>query len=59
MYKWGVPFRRLTRPSLRAYAPYAAVHVDWYYDSDSDNLPADKVYYMQQQSGVDNWWNEE
>lgn len=53
MYGRDVPFRRLTRPSLRAYAPYAAVHVDWY-DS-TDNLPADKVYYAKQQSGVNNW----
>jgi len=53
MFRRNTPFERLTRPSLRAYAPYAAVHVDWY--DDSSNLPADKIYYMQRQSGVNNW----
>jgi len=53
MYRRDTAFKRLTKPSLRAYAPYAAVHVDWY--DDSDNLPADKVYYSQRQSGVNNW----
>jgi len=53
MYRRNVPFVRLTRPSLRAYAPYAAVHVDWYYSS--DNLPADNVYYAKRQSDVNSW----
>ena len=54
MYRRDVPFNRLTRPSLRAYAPYAAVHMDWY--DNSDNPPADKVYYAERQSGrVNNW----
>eukprot|EP00571_Detonula_confervacea_P016822 CAMPEP_0172300408 /NCGR_PEP_ID=MMETSP1058-20130122/2511_1 /TAXON_ID=83371 /ORGANISM="Detonula confervacea, Strain CCMP 353" /LENGTH=65 /DNA_ID=CAMNT_0013010179 /DNA_START=23 /DNA_END=217 /DNA_ORIENTATION=+ len=46
-------FKRLSGPSLRAYAPYAAVHVDWY--DDSENLPEDKVFYKNRQSGVNNW----
>lgn len=54
MFRRGTDFGRLAGPSLRAYAPYAAVHVDWYYDS--NNLPPDKVYYTKRQSGkVNNW----
>ena len=53
MYRSGVPFERLTGPYLRVYAPYAAVHVYWY--DDSENLPKDKVYYKSRQSGVNNW----
>jgi hypothetical protein len=53
MYRRATPFKRLTIPSLRAYAPYAAVHIDWY--DDSTNLPADKLYYATRQSGVNNW----
>jgi len=53
MYRRNVPFKRLQGPSLRAYAPYAAVHVDWY--DDSENLPADKVFYTKRQMGANNW----
>lgn len=53
MYRRNTQFKRGTFPSLRAYAPYAAVHVDWY--DDSQNLPADKIYYSKRQSGVNNW----
>ena len=54
MRRRGDGFVRLQGPSLRAYAPYAAVHVDWY--DDSENLPEDKVYYKKRQSGkVNNW----
>merc|ERR1712087_1041614 len=53
MHRRDTRVGRLISPSVRAYAPYAAVHVDWYYDS--ENLPADKVYYTNGQSGVNNW----
>lgn len=54
MFRRDTDFGRLVGPSFRAYAPYAAVHVDWY--DDSKNLPADKVYYKKRQSGnVNNW----
>jgi hypothetical protein len=53
MFRRDTKFARLQRPSLRTYAPYAAVHVDWYHDS--KNLPADKLYYVEHQSGVNNW----
>lgn len=33
MRRRGYRFARLQRPSIRAYAPYAAVHVDWYQNS--------------------------
>ena len=49
-----ITHRHAAREStLRAYAPYAAVHVDWY--QDSANLPADKLFYIQQQTGANNW----
>lgn len=39
---------------LRTYAPYAAVHLDWYLDS--SHLPPDKQYYLQKSwGGVNNW----
>lgn len=54
MFRRDADFGRHAGPSFRAYAPYAAVHVDWY--DDSNNLPADKVYYTERQSGkVNNW----
>mmetsp|Transcript_25289 Transcript_25289/g.53418 ORF Transcript_25289/g.53418 Transcript_25289/m.53418 type:complete len:330 (-) Transcript_25289:109-1098(-) len=53
MYRRETPFKRMTRPSIRAYAPYAAVHVDWY--DHSDNLPADKIYYKNREKGYNNW----
>ena len=54
MRRRNLPFGRLQMPSLRAYAPYAANHVDWYFDS--TNLPPDKVHYLQrQQQGVNSW----
>ena len=53
MFRRDTQFKRLLRPSLRAYAPYAAVHVDWY--DDSKHLPEDKVYYSERQLGVNNW----
>lgn len=54
MFRRDTDFGRHVGPSFRAYAPYAAVHVDWY--DDSKNLPADKVYYKKRQSGhVNNW----
>jgi hypothetical protein len=39
--------------TLRAYAPYAAVHLDWYHDS--ANLPADKLFYIKRETGGNNW----
>ena len=45
--------RPLSGRTLRSYAPFAAVHVDWYHDS--QNLPADKVWYMRRQQGAGNW----
>ena len=53
MFRRDTHFKRLLRPSLRAYAPYAAVHVDWY--DDSKHLPEDKVYYSERQLGVSSW----
>jgi hypothetical protein len=53
MYRRDTPFKRLTRPSIRAYAPYAALHIDWY--DHSDNLPADKIFYKKRQMGANNW----
>ena len=53
MFRRDTQFARLIEPSLRAYAPYAGVHVDWYYDS--RNLPADKLHYIGRQNGVNNW----
>ena len=54
MFRRDTDFGRLAGPSLRAYAPYAAIHVDWYHDS--NNLPPDKVYYTKRQSSkVNNW----
>lgn len=54
MFRLDTDFGRLVGPSLRAHAPYAAVHIDWYHDS--NNLPPDKVYYTKRQSGkVNNW----
>lgn len=47
-------FARITCPCLRTYAPYAAVHLDWYLDS--DHLPPDKQYYLKKSfGGVNNW----
>mmetsp|Transcript_12882 Transcript_12882/g.35655 ORF Transcript_12882/g.35655 Transcript_12882/m.35655 type:complete len:331 (+) Transcript_12882:74-1066(+) len=47
-------FARITCPCLRTYAPYAAVHLDWYLDL--DHLPADKKYYLNKSfGGVNNW----
>jgi hypothetical protein len=47
-------FGRLQRPSVRTSAPYAAVHIDWYYDSSS--LPEDKVWYQNHsQPSVNHW----
>jgi len=53
MYRSETPLGRLTEPSMRAYAPYAAVHVDWYYDT--GHLPEDKLYYIKHSSDVNNW----
>lgn len=53
MYRRNTSMGRLSSPSVRAYAPYAAVHVDWYYDT--QDLPADKIYYLNRQKGVNNW----
>jgi len=53
MFRRDTTLRRGGSPSLRAYAPYAAVHVDWYYNS--SNPPADKIYYSEHQSFVNNW----
>lgn len=53
MFRRDTPFKRLTQPSVRTYAPYSAVHIDWYHDS--TNLSADKLYYTSHQSGINNW----
>lgn len=46
-------FARLTRPSIRTYAPYSAVHLDWYLNT--SDLPPDKAYYKNRSKGVNNW----
>merc|ERR1712157_83326 len=50
-------FARLQYPAVRCYAPHAAVHVDWYYNSSS--LPEDKVWYINHmdQKSVNHWRN--
>ena len=53
MFRRETRFERGTVPSLRAYAPYASVHLDWY--DDSGHLPEDKIYYSAHQYGVNNW----
>jgi len=54
MRRRGYRFGRLQMPAIRAYAPYSAVHIDWYYNSSS--LPADKIWYLNHsQQGVNNW----
>ena len=53
MYRQNIQFVRLVALSLRAYTPYAAVHVDWY--ADSSNRSEDKLFYVNRQSGVNNW----
>ena len=54
MFRRDAKFKRLAGSSLRAYAPYAAVHVDWY--SDSKNISADKIYHKNKQAGKVNHW---
>lgn len=54
MRRRGDPFARLSKPSLRTYAPFAAVHVDWYYNS--SNLPPDKIWYTQRMNEDINHW---
>ena len=48
-------FFRMPCPGcVRTYAPYAAVHLDWYHDT--NHLPPDKKYYLEHaQKGVNNW----
>lgn len=47
-------FARITCPCVRTYAPYAAVHLDWYLDS--QHPPVDKQYYLRHSfGGVNNW----
>lgn len=53
MRRRNTHFRRLDAPCLRAYAPYGAVHVDWYFNS--TNQTADKAYYTKHSSDVNNW----
>ena len=57
MRRRGYPFARLQQPSIRVFAPYAAVHVDWYYNSSS--LPVDKVWYKEHlgKNQVNHWRN--
>ena len=47
-------FKRLIGHNLRAHAPYAAVHVEWY--EDPKNLAANTVYYNNRQAGKVNTW---
>lgn len=48
------PFSRITCPCIRTYAPYAAVHLSWY--EDSQHLPEDKEFYLEHaHGGVNNW----
>ena len=48
------PFARITCPCIRTFAPYAAVHLSWY--EDSQHLSEDKKYYMEHaHGGVNNW----
>jgi hypothetical protein len=47
-------FGRITCPCLRTYAPYTAVHLDWYLNSSA--LPPDKQWYLSRSwGGVNNW----
>ena len=52
MFRRSTPFGRFVKPSLRAYAPYGAVHVDWYHNS--SNYPEDKKYYLER-AQTNNW----
>jgi hypothetical protein len=46
-------FRRLTGVSVRTYAPYMAIHLDWYLNSSSpDN---DYQWYLRNQRDVNHW----
>jgi len=54
MRRRGTRFQRQQRPSVRTYAPYSAVHLDWYLNS--SNLPDDKIWYLNRaQKGVNHW----
>lgn len=53
MRRRDLKLARITCPCVRAYAPYAAVHVDWYFDT--ENPPKDKEWYLKRQRGVNNW----
>lgn len=53
MRRRGLNFARLQSPSYRVYAPYGAVHLDWY--GNSTNLTADKVYYNEHSHNVNHW----
>jgi len=55
MRRRGYPFARKQKPAVRAFAPHAAVHVDWYHNSSSP--PEDLVYYKAhlEQPGVSHW----
>jgi hypothetical protein len=53
MRRRGQKFERHTAPSVRTFAPYSSVHLDWY--SDAKNLPEDKMWYITHTQGVNHW----
>ena len=55
MRRRNLPFARLQSPSARVFAPYAAAHTDWYFNS--TDLPEDKVWYKDHlpDASVNNW----
>jgi len=54
MRRRSLAFQRLTPRSIRTNAPYAAVHLDWY--QDTNNLPADKIWYTSRvEKDVNHW----
>lgn len=53
MYRRNTAIMRKPCPCARALAPYMAVHLDWYHDS--NNLPEEKLYYLNHQTGANSW----
>jgi hypothetical protein len=54
MRRRGQRFARLTDPCVRTFAPYAAVHVDWY--TDDNNTLEDKMWYLNHSEVDINHW---
>jgi hypothetical protein len=54
MRRRDLHFARLQNPCFRTFAPFAAVHVDWYYNTSF--LPDDKIWYLNHsQPNVNHW----